>query len=60
MTMKCPLVVKSPGSMEAMMTSPASRRSRSAVLPALMASPRRPNISVPSVKRDQAVPEPGT
>ena len=60
MTMKWPLVVKSPGSIEAMMTSPRSRRSASSVRPAEIISPRTPNSAAPSENSDQAVPAPST
>ena len=56
MTMKCPLVVKSPGDIAAMSTAPASSLSFIVFLSTTIVSLRRPSSAAPAVNSDQAVP----
>ena len=60
MTMKWPLVVKSPGSMLAMIISPSRRRARISSSLVEVASPRRPKAAAPVSNSVQAVPAPET
>ena len=60
MRMKCPLVVKSPGSMLATSSFPSSSAAFMPDLSVSIAVPLRPKAAAPSVKSVQAVPAPGT
>ena len=58
--MKWPLVVKSPGSILAMIISPFSRRERMVSSSVLIVSHFTPKSPAPCVNSDQAVPAPET